>query len=74
PDWITIHSPGPTFPAGRPFLHLDRMAFSNDIELLHSTVIGDPRAAIASDHRPVSARFRISHQTQAKDARGASDP
>lgn len=63
PDWITVHSPGPTFPAGRPFLHLDRLAFSNDFELLDSRVIGDPRAAMASDHRPVRGRFRLLTET-----------
>jgi endonuclease/exonuclease/phosphatase family metal-dependent hydrolase len=65
PPWIHIHSPGPTFPAGRPFLHLDRIAFSNEFELMESSVINDPRAAIASDHRPIRARF---HLTPAKGA------
>ncbi len=59
PDWMHIHSPGPSFPAGRPFLHLDRLAFSNDFELMESSVISDPSAVNASDHRPVHARFRL---------------
>ncbi|MBK6468357.1 MAG: endonuclease/exonuclease/phosphatase family protein [Paracoccaceae bacterium] len=59
PDWLRLHSPGPTFPAGRPFLHLDRLAHSHDIELLDSAVIGDPNAVNASDHRPVRGRFRL---------------
>lgn len=59
PQWIRVHSPGPTFPAGRPFLHLDRLAFSNEFELMESGVIGDPRAAMASDHRPIRGRFRL---------------
>lgn len=59
PGWMQIHSPGPSFPAGRPFLHLDRLAFSNEFELMESHVIADRSAVNASDHRPVHARFRL---------------
>ncbi len=59
PAWLHVHSPGPSFPAGRPILHLDRLAFSNEFELLESGVIGDRHAAMASDHRPVRALFHL---------------
>lgn len=59
PAWIRVHSPGPTFPAGRPFLHLDRIAFSNEFELLESGVMSDTRSIMASDHRPIRARFQL---------------
>jgi len=59
PDWLRTHSPGPTFPAGRPLLKLDKVAMTPDITLLESAVLGDPRAAIASDHRPIRARFHL---------------
>ncbi|WP_050518246.1 endonuclease/exonuclease/phosphatase family protein [Pseudorhodobacter antarcticus] len=59
PDWLQLHSPGPSFPAGRPFLHLDRLAYSRDLELTGSAVMSGPDAIIASDHRPVWARFRV---------------
>ncbi|WP_050524433.1 endonuclease/exonuclease/phosphatase family protein [Pseudorhodobacter wandonensis] len=62
PSWLHVHSPGPTFPAGRPFLHLDRLAFSNEFALLESGVIADPRAAMASDHRPVRGQFRLAQK------------
>ena len=55
--------PGPTFPAGRPFLHLDRKAFDNDFELLDSGVIGASRPAITSDLRPVCGRFWLLLET-----------
>lgn len=59
PDWLRTHSPGPTFPAGRPMLKLDKVAITGDITLLDSAVLGDPRAQIASDHRPIRARFHL---------------
>lgn len=59
PEWLRIHSPGASFPAGRPFLHLDRLAYSNEFELLDSSVINDRHAAMASDHRPVRGRFKL---------------
>jgi endonuclease/exonuclease/phosphatase family metal-dependent hydrolase len=58
PDWLQLHSPGPSFPSGRPFLHLDRLAYSRDLELQGSAVMSGQDAIIASDHRPVWARFR----------------
>ncbi|TGD61059.1 metal-dependent hydrolase [Tabrizicola sp. WMC-M-20] len=58
PDWLCIHSPGPTFPAGRPFLNLDRLVYSRDLELLSSGVIAGPNAIMASDHRPIIGQFR----------------
>ncbi|MFN3846095.1 MAG: endonuclease/exonuclease/phosphatase family protein [Paracoccaceae bacterium] len=58
PDWLCVHSPGPTFPAGRPFMNLDRLAYSRDLELLNSGVIAGPDAVMASDHRPIIGRFR----------------
>lgn len=58
PEGMSVHSPGPTFPAGRPFLNLDRLAFSRDLELVESRVIAGPEAIMASDHRPVLGRFR----------------
>ena len=70
PDWISIHSPGPTFPAGRPFLHLDRLAFSNDLGLIDSGVIGDRNAAMASDHRPIRGRFRLLAEQGSKEQPG----
>jgi len=70
PDWLRIHSPGPTYPAGRPLLHLDRLAFSDDFELIDSGVIGDPRAAMASDHRPIRGQFRLRGETDTRGARG----
>ncbi|WP_341864187.1 endonuclease/exonuclease/phosphatase family protein [Gymnodinialimonas sp. 57CJ19] len=60
PDWLRIHSPGATFPAGRPFLRLDKLVLSRDVCVLASDVIGHPAAKIASDHRPIRAQFRIS--------------
>lgn len=59
PDWLQVHSPGPSFPAGRPFLHLDRFVFGRDLELLESAVISAPDAIMASDHRPITGRFRL---------------
>lgn len=59
PDWLRTHSPGPTFPAGRPFLKLDKVAMSRGVTLLESEVVGNPAAQIASDHRPIRARFSI---------------
>ncbi|MCX7567380.1 endonuclease/exonuclease/phosphatase family protein [Sulfitobacter sp. F26169L] len=59
PDWLRTHSPGPTFPAGRPLLKLDKVAMTNDIRLLDSAVLGDFHAQIASDHRPIRARFHL---------------
>ncbi|MDD9717369.1 endonuclease/exonuclease/phosphatase family protein [Dinoroseobacter sp. PD6] len=59
PDWLRTHSPGPTFPAGRPLLKLDKIAMSHDITLMDSVVVGDPAAKVASDHRPIWARFRL---------------
>ncbi len=59
PNWLCVHSPGPTFPAGRPFLNLDRLAYSRDLELLSSSVIAGPDAVMASDHRPIIGRFRL---------------
>jgi endonuclease/exonuclease/phosphatase family metal-dependent hydrolase len=59
PEGMRVHSPGPSFPAGRPFLHLDRLAYTSDLKLLDSTVIAAPDAIMASDHRPVSGRFQL---------------
>lgn len=59
PKWLTLHSPGPTFPAGRPLLNLDRVAFSDDISLVGSRVDDDHRARIASDHRPICVTLRL---------------
>lgn len=59
PTWLRTHSPGPTFPAGHPLLKLDKIAMTRDITLLDSAVLGDTRAQIASDHRPIHARFRL---------------
>lgn len=59
PDWLRTHSPGPTFPAGRPLLKLDKVAMTHDITLLDSAVLGDFYAQIASDHRPIRARFLL---------------
>ncbi|MGJ8571991.1 MAG: endonuclease/exonuclease/phosphatase family protein [Hoeflea sp.] len=59
PDWLRTHSPGPTFPAGRPLLKLDKVAMTRDIALLDSAVLGDPHARIASDHRPIRVRFHL---------------
>ncbi|WP_103336368.1 endonuclease/exonuclease/phosphatase family protein, partial [Pseudotabrizicola formosa] len=69
PDWLRLHSPGPTFPSGRPFLNLDRIAYSRDLELLSSSVVVEPQAIIASDHRPIIARFRhLAHASLAQMA------
>lgn len=59
PDWLQTHSPGPTFPAGRPLLKLDKVAMTRDVRLLESAVVGVPAAQIASDHRPITARFQL---------------
>jgi len=59
PDWLQVHSPGPSFPAGRPFLRLDRLAYSAELELLDSAVLATPDAIMASDHRPILGRFRV---------------
>lgn len=59
PDWLRTHSPGPTFPAGRPLLRLDKLAISPEITLLDSAVMDDHGAQMASDHRPIRARFRV---------------
>lgn len=59
PGWLQTHSPGPTFPAGRPLLKLDKVAMTSDFTLLDSVVLADRRAQIASDHRPIRARFRL---------------
>ncbi|MEB8386984.1 endonuclease/exonuclease/phosphatase family protein [Rhodobacteraceae bacterium KMM 6894] len=59
PDWLSTHSPGPTFPAGRPLLRLDKMAISPEITLLDSAVVTGHGAQIASDHRPIRARFSV---------------
>lgn len=59
PDWLRTHRPGATFPAGRPFLKLDKVAMSRGVTLLESEVVGYPAAQIASDHRPIRARFSI---------------
>ncbi|WP_347340515.1 endonuclease/exonuclease/phosphatase family protein [Pontivivens nitratireducens] len=67
PDWLRTHSPGATFPAGRPFLRLDKIAMTKDIDLLASEVVTHPAAQIASDHRPILARFRLT-ATSARDS------
>ncbi|NEX47290.1 endonuclease/exonuclease/phosphatase family protein [Pseudotabrizicola algicola] len=72
PDWLSVHSPGPTFPAGRPFLRLDRLAFSRDLELLGSSVIAGPEAVMASDHRPILGHFRLLAPAEAVSAAAAS--
>lgn len=59
PDWLRIHSPGPTFPAGCPFLKPDKVAMTRDIDLVDSTICDDKRAQVASDHRPMRARFSV---------------
>lgn len=59
PSWLSTHSPGPTFPAGRPLLALDKLAISGDITLLDSAVMTGRAAGMASDHRPIRARFRV---------------
>lgn len=59
PDWLRTHSPGPTFPAGRPLLKLDRVAMSDDIAFVDSMVLSDRRSQIASDHRPIRVRVRL---------------
>jgi len=74
PQWMRVHSPGPTFPAGRPLLHLDRLAFSNDFELLDSGVIADPSAAMASDHRPIRGRFRLLAKKDTEVRRDTAPP
>ncbi len=63
PKWLTMHSPGPTFPAGRPLLNLDRVAFSDDIFLVESRVSDDAHARIASDHRPIRVTLRLPDKT-----------
>jgi endonuclease/exonuclease/phosphatase family metal-dependent hydrolase len=74
PDWLQVHSPGPSFPAGRPFLHLDRLAYSNEFELLDSGVIADPPAVMASDHRPVRGLFRLLANSRLKGHGGVVHP
>lgn len=59
PNWLRTHSPGASFPAGRPLLKLDKVAMTRDITVLDSEVIADPAAQIASDHRPIRARFSL---------------
>jgi endonuclease/exonuclease/phosphatase family metal-dependent hydrolase len=59
PEGMQVHSPGPSFPAGRPFLRLDRLAYTRDLELVDSVVINAPNAIMASDHRPILGRFRL---------------
>ncbi|WP_299819036.1 endonuclease/exonuclease/phosphatase family protein [uncultured Jannaschia sp.] len=61
-------SPGPSFPAGRPFLRLDRFAWSDDTELVESHVVDSPLASIASDHRPIFGRFRLSESAALPEA------
>ncbi len=62
PDWLCTHSPGPTFPSGRPLLKLDKIAMTHDISLIESAVRNDRRAQVASDHRPIIARLRLASE------------
>lgn len=59
PDGMQVHSPGPSFPAGRPFLRLDRLAHTDDLTLMNSAVLNTPDAIMASDHRPILGQFRL---------------
>ena len=49
---------GATFPSGRPFLHLDRIAHSHDLQV---TPLALPQSLVnrASDHLPLLAELRI---------------
>ena len=59
PKWLKTHSPGPTFPAGLPLLKLDRVALSDDIDILGSSVLNDDGSRMASDHRPICVTVRL---------------
>jgi endonuclease/exonuclease/phosphatase family metal-dependent hydrolase len=48
---------GATFPSGRPFLHLDRIAHSHDLEM-EQLALPPSRAPHASDHLPLLAELR----------------
>lgn len=56
----SVHAPGASFPAVRPFGPLDRVALSAGWSLLGLGVHRDAPARIASDHLPVWADVRIS--------------
>lgn len=53
-----LHAPGASYPTMRPVAHLDRFAFSHDLELTGSGVHATELARIASDHLPVWAEVR----------------
>ncbi|WP_299840473.1 endonuclease/exonuclease/phosphatase family protein [uncultured Jannaschia sp.] len=67
---MQTESPGPSFPAARPVLRLDRFAWSDGVELVDCHVVDGPLARIASDHRPIFGRFRLSRPSEARDADG----
>ena len=54
-----LHAPGASYPTMRPVAHLDRFAFSHDLELTGSGVHATELARIASDHLPVWAEFQL---------------
>lgn len=49
----------PTFPSRFPFLRLDHLFFTPDLELLDIGVIATPLARCASDHLPLLGTFRL---------------
>ncbi|WOI56691.1 endonuclease/exonuclease/phosphatase family protein [Palleronia sp. LCG004] len=63
-------SPGPSFPAGRPFLSLDRFAWSNGADLVESRVVDTHLTRIASDHRPILGRFNLARMAGSEPAKG----
>ncbi len=50
---IPGHAPRPTFPSRWPFLRIDHVFVSPDVEVLAAHVPSDERARRASDHRPL---------------------
>ncbi|MEC7760985.1 MAG: endonuclease/exonuclease/phosphatase family protein [Pseudomonadota bacterium] len=53
-----LHAPGASYPTMRPVGHLDRFAYSHDLELARSGVHATELSRIASDHLPVWAEVR----------------
>jgi len=54
-----VLAPGPSWPAPLPTLRLDRIAVSNNLEVLETGVFSDTEARQASDHLPIWAKIRM---------------
>lgn len=61
-EGFVTHSPGPSFPAGRPIVRLDRIALGPGAHLQHAGIYSEGLANSASDHLPIWAEVRLDAQ------------